>query len=376
MELERFQVNIFQNRITDYRVPFFLELIRNSYTQNIGVKIYISSRPYQNRGDEAAKFVPHFVIRTLSLRMKKLNFDVFFPKLKILDADLYVVEFGVRNIFQILFLKILGKGDLAFWGHGQEMSRNFNKFENILRTKILALADYFFVYTESGKKYLVESASFAKERIFVVNNSTDTRLIASAKLTPFKDSLSSLPLSFSDQNCVTVAAIASLEKSKKIDVVLEIHNRMREEVYNFQTLICGDGPERENLERISTEGVFFLGRISPSDLAQISKIIVAIVSPGPVGLVVTDSFAMGIPIITSASQNHGPEFSYLINNVNSLIVPDLPNMYVEAIKRMIGDTNLKNSLQLGLAKSAQDYNIDIMVSNYLFGIKVICGNQA
>ena len=221
MELERFQVNIFQNRIPDYRVPFFLELIRNSYTQNIGVKIYISSRPYQNRGDEAAKFVPHFVIRTLSLRMKKLNFDVFFPKLKILDADLYVVEFGVRNIFQILFLKILGKGDLAFWGHGQEMSRNFNKFENILRTKILALADYFFVYTESGKKYLVESASFAKERIFVVNNSTDTRLIASAKLTPFKDSLSSLPLSFSDQNCVTVAAIASLEKSKKIDVVLE-----------------------------------------------------------------------------------------------------------------------------------------------------------
>jgi glycosyltransferase involved in cell wall biosynthesis len=307
--------------------------------------------------------------------MKKLSFDVFFPKLKMLDADLYVVEFGVRNIFQILFLKILGKGELAFWGHGRERSRNFNKFENILRTRILSLADYFFVYTESGKEYLVESASFVKERIFVVNNSTDTRLIASAKLTSFEDPPSSLPLSFSDQNCVTVAAIASLEKSKKIDVVLEIHSRMREEIYNFQTLICGDGPERENLERISTEGVFFLGRVSPSELAQISKIIVAIVSPGPVGLVVTDSFAMGTPIITSASQNHGPEFSYLINNVNGLIVPDLPNMYVEAIKRMIWDTNLKNSLQLGLAKSVQDYNIEIMVSNYLSGIKVICENQ-
>lgn len=34
----------------------------------------------------------------------------------------------------------------------------------------------------------------------------------------------------------------------------------------------------------------------------------------------TDSFAMGVPIITTADQNHGPEFSYLIDGYNSVIV--------------------------------------------------------
>ncbi len=371
--MNSFQVNIFQNRIPEYRVPFFLELIRASRNLNIAIDIYISSKPYQNRGDEAAQLVPHKVIKTRSLRIKKLNFDIFVPKLKIFDADLYIVEFGIRNLLQIFCLKFLGRGHLAFWGHGEEKGRNFSKIEIFLRSRILTLADFFFVYTKSGENYLVNTANFSGKRIFVVNNSTDTQALASAKLLPFEKMLLTVPFNFSDQSAVTVAAVASLEKSKKIGEVLEIHNQMRKHIPNFQTLICGDGPEREYLESISGDGVFFLGRVSPIGLAQISKIAVAIVSPGPVGLVVTDSFAMGIPIITSANQNHGPEFSYLVNGYNSLIVSGALNMYVETINGFIAETKLQETLRFGLAQSLENFNIDIMVANYLAGIGVIMG---
>ncbi len=367
------QVHIFQNRIPEYRVPFFLQLIRNSSNRDVDVKILISSKPYQNRGDEAARFVPHEVIKTKSLRIGKLNFDIFLPKLKLLDAELYVVEFGIRNLLQILFLKIFGRGHLAFWGHGEERGRDFKKVELILRTRILSLGDYFFVYTKSGKDFLINNSNFKNEQIFVVNNSTDTEAIASAKLSPNEKPSLSLPFEFSDQSAVTVAAISSLEKSKKITTVLEIHKRMREQIPNFRTLICGEGPERQFLESISGEGVFYLGRVSPHDLAQISKVVIAVVSPGPVGLVVTDSFAMGVPIITSINQNHGPEFSYLKNGYNSVIVQDSPSMYVEAINRVMKETELQKSLQFGLAKSLENFNIDIMTENYLAGLEEILG---
>jgi hypothetical protein len=82
---------------------------------------------------------------------------------------------------------------------------------------------------------------------------------------------------------------------------------------------------------------------------------------------------MGIPIITSANQNHGPEFSYLVNGYNSLIVSGALNMYVETINGFIAETKLQETLRFGLAQSLENFNIDIMVANYLAGIGVIMG---
>jgi len=371
--LNRLRVKIFQNRIPDYRVPFFLELVRIAKNQNIEVEIYISSRPYQKRGDEAAKYVPHTVINTLSLRIKKLNFDIFIPNLKILAADLYIVEFGIRNLFQILFLKLLGRGKLAYWGHGEERAKKFSQVNLYFRRRILSLADYYFVYTISGRDFLIEVENYPSTQIFVVNNSTDTRIIAEAKLNSFEKIPIYAPINLSVPGKFTIAAVSSLDKSKRVHEVLEIHQEMRKQIPDFQTLICGDGPERGNLERASTDGIFFLGRVSPRELAQISKTVVAIVSPGPVGLVVTDSFAMGVPIITTADQNHGPEFSYLIDGYNSLIVPNSRSEFIQAIVRIINDTDLQKTLQFGSAESLKNYNIDIMVANYLGGINSILG---
>lgn len=349
-------------------MPFFLELIRIARNQNTEIEINICSRPYQKRGDDAAKYVPHTVINTLSLRTKKLNFDILLPNLKILEADLYIVEFGMKNLVLILFLKLLGRGKLAFWGHGEERARKFSQVNLYFRRRILLLADYYFVYTKSGRDFLIEVEEYPSKQIFVVNNSTDTRVIAAAKLTPFEKALSCATINLPVPGKFSIAVVSSLDKSKRVHEVLEIHQQMRKQIPNFQTLICGDGPERGYLERASIEGVFFLGRVSPHELAQISKIVVAIVSPGPVGLVVTDSFAMGVPIITTADQNHGPEFSYLIDGYNSVIVPNSRSEFVQAILRIINDTDLQKTLQFGSAESLKSYSIDIMVANYLGGI--------
>jgi glycosyltransferase involved in cell wall biosynthesis len=375
MGTTRSRVYIFQNRIPDYRVPFFLQLIKSSQARSISVNIFVSSKSFQQRGDEARKSVPHQVIKNFYLQILKFKFDIFLPRKKYLNADLYIVEFGIRNIAQILFLRYLGRGKLAFWGHGEENSRSYSRIELVIRSWILGLADFYFAYTKSGRDYLIGESNFRSDRVFVVNNSTDTSAILDAKRSNDGQTNLTLPLDLKRECDTIFLAISSLEKSKNVELVWEIHRKVREVIPHFKILICGEGPQREFLEKKMTTGIYLLGRISPAGLAQLSKIAIGIVAPGPVGLVVTDSFAMGIPIITSLNQCHSPEFSYLENEENCLIVKHDLQQYADAIYRLSTEPALRKKLGVGLRTSLDSFSIEIMVKNFLLGIESCLGQH-
>jgi len=358
-----FDIHIFQNRIPDYRIRFFTSLLDRSASLGYAIKIYISSVPFQSRSDNGAYKVPHFKIRTFLFSCKGFKLEFFYPKKEYFQADLNILEFGFRNIFQLLCLKLFSNGRIAFWGHGEENSRHFSKIERRIRKILLNFADFFFVYTKSGYEYLVKNSSFKPNQIIIVNNSTDTEY-----LSQIVNQIKSNSRIETSTSSLQIGCFASLEKSKKVEKVFEIHQILSDKIPNIKTLICGDGPDRSKLESSAPNGIHFTGRLSPQNLAKVSQGLFALVAPGPVGLVVTDSFALGVPLIVSSNQNHGPEFSYLQNGYNCIIIEDRIDEYVQAVLRLGNDPMLQRVLSRGMKESLGLYGINQMTNNFLDGI--------
>ena len=74
------------------------------------------------------------------------------------------------------------------------------------------------------------------------------------------------------------------------------------------------------------------------------------INPGLVGLSIIDSFAAGLPIITTNISTHSPEISYLQNNYNGLILENDVEVYSKEVILLLKEgTRMKT-----LAKNAQE----------------------
>jgi glycosyltransferase involved in cell wall biosynthesis len=93
--------------------------------------------------------------------------------------------------------------------------------------------------------------------------------------------------------------------------------------------------------------------------------------PGLVGLVIVDSFALGVPIITTEYPYHSPEIDYLKNGVNGLMIEcgESPAVYADAVARLLTSPDLLSALRRGALASAADHTIEAMASNFANGIK-------
>ena len=92
--------------------------------------------------------------------------------------------------------------------------------------------------------------------------------------------------------------------------------------------------------------------------------------PGGVGLVILDSFALGVPMITTDTRLHGPEIDYLRNDVNGLLVAcgDDSELYAQAVCKLMLDPQRLDVLREGAVASAGEYSIERMVDHFTNGV--------
>ena len=94
--------------------------------------------------------------------------------------------------------------------------------------------------------------------------------------------------------------------------------------------------------------------------------------PKAIGLVVIDSFNHQVPIITTDSPGHGPEFDYLIDGTNSLIsINDSIELYSNLIISLANNSQLLMKLKNGCLHSSNIYTIENMVENFISGLDKI-----
>ncbi len=104
-----------------------------------------------------------------------------------------------------------------------------------------------------------------------------------------------------------------------------------------------------------------------TELLLLSKLLLI---PCSVGLVVIDSFAYGVPLVTTDSADHGPEIDYLRNGINGIMTEYNIKEYSNEVIRLLQNEKEREKLIEGCRESAKNYTMENMVNRFYEGILI------
>jgi len=290
----------------------------------------------------------------------------------ILTADLIIIVQATGYLFNypLLLLSALHLKRIAFWGHGWNHQGNPRSFAERVKRRLANASDWWFAHTHETKRYL-ESIGVAPAKITAVENAIDTR--------GFRDSLRSVS---AEELASTRAALripsgaptclycGSLYREKRIDYLLSAAARIADEVPGFRLIIVGAGPDTDLVRRASEscEYIIHVGPVFGRARAVYFRMADLVLNPGLVGLGILDSFAAGLPIITTADAKHSPEIAYLIDGENGLRIEGDSGAFATAVSRTLRDPELLRKMKRGAQAAADHYTIENMVENVKRGV--------
>ncbi|RYD49490.1 MAG: glycosyltransferase [Verrucomicrobiaceae bacterium] len=205
-----------------------------------------------------------------------------------------------------------------------------------------------------------------------VVNSTDTRLLIERrdKITPEESSALKRGLGIDSDNIAVFTG--GLHHHKRVGYLLESALTIRQSVPDFHLLIIGDGQERDLVTdaAASYPWIHHLGKMDDAAMVPYWCISKLLLMPGLVGLAVIDSFALGVPMVTTEYPFHSPEIEYLKDGVNGVIhrAPGTPQSYADEVIRLLKNPDLISRLRQGALESATHYSVENMVRNMTDGI--------
>ncbi|QRM18684.1 glycosyltransferase [Dechloromonas sp. TW-R-39-2] len=223
-------------------------------------------------------------------------------------ADVVVLELNPRIITNwiVVFLrKIFGKKTI-FWGHAWPR-KGISSHSDVIRSLMRALSDVLIVYTETQKSQL-QKYGF-----------DSGRLIAAPNALYRKQQMQSVV-----SNRDSFIYVGRLVESKKILLAIKSFSLIKNRNIDAKLLIVGDGPLRSECENLVSrlglnECVLFFGHISDElELAKLYSRSVSSLSPGYIGLSITQSLGFGVPVVISRDEPHAPEIEAAVEGENCI----------------------------------------------------------
>lgn len=289
-------------------------------------------------------------------------------------ADLVVVQQESKYIANYLLGldSLLSRKKLAYWGHGKNFQdEHASIIGEHLKQFFSKFCDWWFAYNDLSMD-IVGAQGFPRERITSVQNSIDmenirrvSNSIPPAKLEDLRHDL-----------CIRGDNIAiftgGLYAEKRLPFLMQSCKHVRSIIPDFELIIIGRGPE-EALIRQESEKNPWIHFVGPKDDVEkvpywmLSKVLLM---PGLVGLVVLDSFVLGVPMITTNYPYHSPEISYLSDGKNGIIVKPWtdPVIYADSIIGLLKSPDRIHSLRENALAASNRYSSQIMADNFASGI--------
>jgi glycosyltransferase involved in cell wall biosynthesis len=266
--------------------------------------------------------------------------------------DVIISSFNLRILSCWLPSLIFRKKKWIFWGKGLGDS------ESILvknTRKLLAnRADRILVYNEVKKNELINTLKIDKSKVISVNN---TIKISNAGY----DERS---------NGKYLLYFGRIQERKGLIELIDSYHKYIEQCEwdHFPHLrLVGDGifkkkiKERVNDLELNKYVDFFEGVYDDVSIKNHFKNAIAYISPFNIGLAVVNSFAYGVPVITTKIEQAGPEYYYL-NDKNSIICKGIDDLAVAMVKITNSDKIYKYKKDcFEFYKTNLDYRI--MLSN-------------
>lgn len=170
--------------------------------------------------------------------------------------------------------------------------------------------------------------------------------------------------------------VGTLYTQKKIYDLLQAYLKYKNKNKNIADLIIvGDGEERENIIKWINNNnlehkIFLKGQINDQNtLRLLYQDAIACISPGQAGLTVLNSFAYGVPFITTKDAITGGEIFNIIDQETGIFYDGSINNLAEILGQLNHNTDLVNIL----SKNAQNHyfnyrTIDNMVNGFIDAI--------
>ncbi len=259
---------------------------------------------------------------------------------------------------------------LGLWGHGKAYTEGPSWLRDSVKKTFTKRADWFFAYTRSGAS-AVQEYGFPSSRVTTLRNATDTRRLRDdiqsvrpSEVSQFEEEHSLVPGR-------SALFLGGLDERKGLPFLFRAARFASNLDPNFRLVVAGEGRSRPIVHQQEREGapIKHVGRLTGRRKAIAMRAARVLAIPEWVGLVAVDSFAAGLPIASTIFENHAPEFDYLENNFNALIVPHDSDAYGAALVRLLRDSELRGQLEEGCIQSLRGLSIEEMASRFVSGIE-------
>jgi glycosyltransferase involved in cell wall biosynthesis/SAM-dependent methyltransferase len=360
------RVALVQPYVPSYSLPFFDGLAARLADDGVELTVYHSPSLAQARSRGDVESPPWSV--TVSAREFRIAGRVVVARRlprEATDVDLLILEQALGKV-DAVHLVLPRNRPVALLGHGHIHNRSTSSAEESLLRRLTARADWFFAYTAAARDDALR-AGLPSDRITVFENSTDTVTLSAHVRSVTDEEVEETRRRLGLGSGPVMLFLGSIDESKRPEFLIRALAHVWDEHAHASLVLVGEGSSADQLQSASGR-VVRAGRLTGKPLAVLASAADVIVMPGRVGLVATDSFALGVPIVTTSWPFHSPEFAYLINGVNALITRDDSAEYGTAVARLLNDRTQLATLKEGCRRSAQHYSTENMVELFRLGV--------
>jgi len=247
------------------------------------------------------------------------------------------------------------------------------KFTETIRSFFLKNCAAVIAYTPKVKDFLVTNNKITPSKVFVASNTLDIEMIRKDFEKINNDDIYRLKKQLNIKDKFTICFLGRLTPQKNLKLWIDV---MKELQKSFEVcgIIIGDGPQLkwciEYINDREIKDIHLVGEKYGQELATFLKVSNLMFLPQHAGLAIVHSFIAGLPFITGAADNHGPEIEYLIDDYNGVLVKDLStDNFANEIKSLIQDRDkLKRYSIAALETIKNNCNSSNMIKSFLDAI--------
>ena len=290
--------------------------------------------------------------------------------------DLVITELSPRIVSNLALIARSRRGgpNVAGYGHGRNFGTTRIPGPRSAGARLVRALDWWFAYNDLSRE-VVESLGFPPARVTTVNNTIDGKPLAEAVAAHRRAGVEELRRALGVTGTPVAIFCGSLTARKRLGFVFDAALRLRRRFSELNLMVLGDGPCEPEVRAFADAHawVHYPGRIVGLERARYLAVADVILIPGAVGLVVVDSFAARVPLVTTEGSFHGPEIHYLSHDENGWISPNTLEHYVDAVGAILDDDDLRTRLQRGCEAASERYTMDGMITRFTDGIVAALG---